>query len=47
MRTMGRANVGSLDPRLRRVLASAAGLQEAVPHAVLVGGSAAVLEATE
>jgi hypothetical protein len=32
-----------LDPRLRRVLESAARLQDAVPDAVLVGGSAAAM----
>jgi hypothetical protein len=37
--------MGKLSPTLRQVLASAARLQEVVPDAVLVGGSAAALHA--
>ena len=37
--------VPEMTPTLRRVLASAARLQEVVPDAVLVGGSAAALHA--
>ena len=39
------ASAPDLSPTLREVLASAARLQEAVPDAVLVGGSAAALHA--
>ena len=39
------SNVTTMSPTLKRVLASAARLQEVVPDAVLVGGSAAALHA--
>jgi hypothetical protein len=43
MSSMTEIDLDGLDPRLRRVLESAARLQEVVPDAVLVGGSAAAM----